>query len=157
MSATEFDFMHWLYRLIAYIIDGIIIAIPTAIIWVILTFAAVMSGGFLLAYGTLIIFPLIWGILEFLYFMVLDVMWGGTIGKRAMGFNVQTVNGGRITYSKSFIRNISKIYWPLTVLDWLIGVITTGDKRQKFTDRIANTVVAKQALQSVPPPPPPPP
>ena len=93
--------------------------------------------------------------------MILDTAWGGTIGKRLLGFQVQMVNGGKVPYDKSFIRNISKIYGLFLFLDWLIGVVTAGDKRQKYTDRIAGTIViqVKQAFTSAvtPPPPPPPP
>ena len=79
------------------------------------------------------------------------------------------VNGGKVTTEKAFIRNISKIFWPFLILDWLIGIATAGDKRQKYTDRIAGTTVVqvRQAFQSAtaapsstPPPstvPPPPP
>jgi uncharacterized RDD family membrane protein YckC len=91
--------------------------------------------------------------------MILDTAWGATIGKRLMGLQVQMVNGGKVPYGKSFIRNISKIYGLFLFLDWLIGVVTPGDKRQKYTDRLAGTIViqARQAFQSTPPPPPPPP
>ena len=97
-----------------------------------------------------------------LYAFVLDVSWGGTLGKRVLGLRVQTVNGGRITYNQSFIRNISKIYWLLVLLDWLIGIATPGDRRQKYTDRIAGVTVVQvsQAFTAVSPPPsqtPPPP
>jgi uncharacterized RDD family membrane protein YckC len=158
----QIDWMHWIYRLIAYIIDSIIIAIPTYIIWFIITLALVFSPlSFFAIYGIALIFPFIFGIIEVLYFSILDVSWGATIGKRILGLQVQTTNGGKVPFGKALIRNISKIYWIFLVLDWLIGIITPGDKRQKFTDRYAGTTViqAKQAFgsASAPPPPPPPP
>jgi hypothetical protein len=73
------------------------------------------------------------------------------------------VNGGKVDFSKAFIRNISKIYGLLLFLDWLLGIVTPGNKGQKYTDRIAGTTVVsiKQAFASPttssPPPPPPPP
>ncbi|MCW4025741.1 MAG: RDD family protein [Candidatus Bathyarchaeota archaeon] len=152
---TEVDLTHWIYRLIAYVIDFVIIYIPAIIISIILAFATAFISGFF--GGVAFMAYLLSGVLLFLYFSVLDVMWGGTIGKRIFGLHVQTVNGGRITYGQSIVRNISKFFGPILLLDWLLGVILQGDKRQKFTDRIANTVVVKQAAQSVPPPPPPPP
>ncbi len=164
MTATnQIDWTHWIYRLIAIIIDGIIIAIPTWIINAIITAALVLNPANLwyYAWGAWIITPLIEGVLLLLYFILLELFWGATIGKRLLGLRVQTVQGGRVTFGQSFIRNVSKIFPPLVLLDWLIGIVTEGDKRQKFTDRIAGTTVVsvKQPfdLSSNPPPPPPPP
>ncbi len=161
-NSGQFDLTHWIYRLIAYIIDSIIIGIPAAIIYFFVIWSIVLSNPFVLAFGGWLILPFLLGILQLIYFMVLDVSWGGTIGKRIMGLQVETVNGGKVPFDKSFIRNISKIYGLFLFLDWLIAVVTAGnDKRQKFTDRYAGTTVVqtKQAFASVgaPPPPPPPP
>lgn len=159
----QIDWGHWIIRLIALIIDSIIVGIPTAIIWFALTFSAVFfESAFLIFYGAWLILPLILGILSLLYFMILDAYWGATIGKRLLGLKVQMTNGARVPFDKAFIRNISKIYWFFLLLDWLIGIATPGDKRQKYTDRIAGTLViqtrqAFQATAEYPPPPPPPP
>lgn len=163
-SSGQFDFVHWLLRLVAYAIDSFIIFIPTWIIWFLITLSLVFAESvFFFAWGAWLILPLILGIIEIIYFVLLDVYWGATIGKRILGLQVQMVNGGKVPFDKAFIRNISKIYWLFLVLDWLIGVATSGaDKRQKYSDRIAGTTVisVKQvfaASSSSPPPPPPPP
>ena len=160
-NTEQIDFTHWIYRVIAYIIDSIIIAIPAAIIYFFVILAVLFTDTFFFAaWGSWLIFPFLFGILQLLYFMILDTAWGGTIGKRVMGLHVQTVNGGKVPFDKAFIRNISKIYGLFLFLDWLIAVITPGsDKRQKYTDRVAGTTVvqARQAFASSPPPPPPPP
>jgi len=41
----------------------------------------------------------------------------------------------------AFIRNISKIYWIIVLIDTVIGLATIGDPHQKLTDRIAGTIV----------------
>ncbi len=160
-STGQIDFGHWVIRLVAYIIDSIIIGIVAGIIGIILAAAIVLSGSFFLfaGYG---LFFLTFGLLSLLYFIILDVAWGATIGKRLMGLQVRNVNGGRTSIDKSFIRNISKIFWLFLFLDWLVAVVTAGsDRRQKLTDRWAGTTVVqtKQPFASVgaPPPPPPPP
>ena len=169
-NTGQFDLTHWIYSLIAYIIDSIIIGIPAAIIYFfvilsLLTPSTTVIG--ITVYGAApwwasLLLPFILGILQLFYFILLDTAWGGTIGKRVMGLQVQTVNGGKVPFDKSFIRNISKIYGLFLFLDWLIAVVTAGnDKRQKFLDRTAGTTVVqtKQAFASAgaPPPPPPPP
>jgi uncharacterized RDD family membrane protein YckC len=163
-SGTQIDFGHWVLRLIALIIDGIILGIVAAILFFVIFIPLVFVGAlgtFYANWGTIFLWPIIIGILMVLYFLVLDVAWGGTLGKRVLGLRVQTVNGGRINYGQSFIRNISKIYWLLLLLDWIVGIATQGDKRQKYSDRMAGVVVVQTsqpfASANQPPPPPPPP
>jgi uncharacterized RDD family membrane protein YckC len=155
--------MVWVIRAIAYIIDAIIISIVAFIIGVILAAVIVLSGAFFLFVGYWL-FLLTFGILSLLYFILLDVYRGATIGKGIMGLEVQLVKGGRISLGKSFIRNISKIFWLFLFLDWLIAIVTPGpDNRQKWTDRYAGTTVVQVRKSPIgstepsPPPPPPPP
>jgi uncharacterized RDD family membrane protein YckC len=144
----QIDWGHWFLRLIAYIIDGILVSIVTAII----VFAG--YGGF----GHSLEFLLIASVLYVLYFTLFEVYMGATIGKRLLGLQVELVNGGKITFEKALIRNLSK-FLGLVIIDWLIGILTPGDKRQKFSDRYAGTIVvqSRQSFGSAPPPPPPPP
>jgi len=149
---------HWLLRLIAYIIDGIIIGIIVGILWFALFIPFIIVGalaGFFAVWGLILVFPLLLGLLMVFYFLYAEVNWGGTFGKRIVGLRVQTVNGGKINYSQSFIRNISKIHPLFLLLDWLIGIATPGDRRQKYTDRIAGVIVVQvnQPFAAVTPPP----
>ena len=159
--SNEIDFNHWLYRFIALLIDSIIIGIPVYLIWNFVLWSLIWGGGiWLLGYGSWLVLPLILGIIQLLYFAVLEVAWGATVGKKVLGMQVQMVSGGKVTFDKAFIRNISKIYWLFLLLDWIIGLATPGpDRRQKYADRMAGTTVAqvKQAFGSATPPPPPPP
>ena len=143
----QLDFGHWILRLIALFIDSVVLAVFAYIIWALLSpllFAAAI-GGFLLGYGYSLIFPLIVGILMVLYFAFFEVNWdGATLGKRLIGLKVKSINNGKIGFDKSIIRNISKIYWVLLLLDWIVGIATPGDdRRQKYTDRVAGTTVVQ--------------
>lgn len=132
-TGAGFDLAQWILRLIAYVIDSVILFIVSAIIGL----AILLTFGF---WSDVLIF----GLLSLLYFIVLDVVWGGTLGKRLLGFHVQTLYGGKVNYGKSIVRNISKIFILFLFLDWLIGVATSGhDKRQKWSDHLADTVVAR--------------
>ena len=158
-NESSIDFNHWIYRFIALIIDSIIIGIPVYLIWNFVLWSLIFGGAWwLVAYGSWLVLPLILGIIQLLYYVVLEVAWGATVGKRLLGMEVQMTNGSRIEAGKSLIRNISKIYWLFLLLDWIIGLVTPGaDRRQKYTDRMAGTTVAqvRQAFGSTPPPPPP--
>ena len=155
----QLDLGHWLLRLIAWIIDSVILGIIAFILVLFLFVPFLFVGafaGFYAAWGYVIIVPLVLGLLSVLYFLYAEVNWGGTLGKRILGLRVQTVSGGKITYSQSLIRNISKIFWLFLLLDWLIGIATPGDRRQKYSDRMAGVTVVQvnQAFASVVPPPP---
>jgi uncharacterized RDD family membrane protein YckC len=158
-NSEQIDWGHWILRLVAFIIDTIIISIVAGIILFIAAIGIVF-GGFFVGFGYFLLFWLIDGILYVLYFTIFDAYWGATLGKRFLGLQVQMVNGGKVPFDKSLIRNLSK-FFGLVIIDWLIGILTPGDKRQKFSDRYAGTIVVqtKQSFASaaVPPPPPPPP
>ena len=160
-SSSELDMNHWLFRFLALIIDSIIIGIPVYIIWNFVFWSLFWSGAWwMLGYGSWLLLPLLLGIIEVFYFVVLDVSWGATVGKRVLGLQVQMVDGGKVPFGKAFLRNISKIYWLFLLLDWIIGIATPGpDRRQKYTDRMAGTTVVsvRQPFASAAPPPPPPP
>ena len=162
-SSSEVDMSHWLFRFLALLIDGIILGV-IAWILVLVVFVPLLFSGALLwlwvGWGTWLIIPLVVGILMLLYFVILEVSWGATIGKRVLGLQVQMVNGGKVTFDKAFIRNISKIFWLFLLIDWIVGIATPGpDRRQKYTDRMAGTTVVqmRQAFAAAAPPPPPPP
>jgi uncharacterized RDD family membrane protein YckC len=150
-SSGQIDWTNWIYRLIALIIDSIITGIPAVII---VTFLLLLPG-----WGGFLLTPFIYGIFLVLYSAILEMTWNGqTVGKKLLGLQVHTTNGSARTFDKEFIRNITKIYWLLLLLDWLLAIISTS-KQQKYTDRMANTIVLpiRQAQTSPPPPPPPPP
>jgi uncharacterized RDD family membrane protein YckC len=160
-SSSELDMNHWLYRFLAYVIDSIIIGIPAYIIWNYVFWSLFWSGAWwMLGYGSWLLLPFFFGLIEVLYFVILDVSWGATIGKRVLGLQVQMVNGSKVPFGAAFIRNISKIYPLFLLLDWIIGIATPGpDRRQKYTDRMAGTTVVslRQPFAPAAPPPPPPP
>lgn len=145
----QIDWTHWILRLVAYIIDSIIFGIIT---WALGLFLPLgwLSG------------TLVWGALQWLYFTFFDVYMSATVGKRLLDIQVQAVTGGRVTFDKALVRNLSKIIPPLLIIDWIVGVVTPGDKRQKFLDRTAGVTFVRptegySAYTSASSPPPPPP
>ena len=130
---------HWIKRLIAYIIDSVIVGVVAAILLGITLFPLFIANPFSLfdIFG----FPFAMGLLYILYFPVAETMYGATLGKNMMGLKVVTKTGGRPSFEKAFIRNISKIHQVLLLLDVIGGLITSTELRQKYTDRMANTTV----------------
>lgn len=156
---------HWLLRIVAAIIDGIPFAIIGWLIWWVLVWnaGAPLAG----ALGPLswavyvLLWPLFYGLLWVIYSVLLESSTSAaTLGKRVMGLKVQMLDGSKATTNKVLTRNLSKIFWIIFVIDFLIGIATTGpDPRQRYFDRIAGTTVVsvKEVFATVPPPPPPPP
>lgn len=128
---------HWLRRLIAGIIDSIIIGIISSILSVILSLPSLLLGGaFVLG-----AFPLLSGVLLFLYAMFMEANRGATLGKLAMHLKVATTDGKLPRADQTVIRNVSKVYPLLWLIDTLIGMATQGDPHQKYSDRWVGTTV----------------
>lgn len=140
---------HWIKRVIAFIIDSIILYIAVMILLMIISIPILILTGapwfgatwFASLSGWLIGFPLAAGALSILYFSFAEFIYGQTIGKRLMGFKVATADRRTPNLGIAFVRNISKIHPVLLLLDVIVGLVTPGDPRQKYSDRIAGTTV----------------
>ncbi|MBD3253663.1 MAG: zinc-ribbon domain-containing protein [Candidatus Lokiarchaeota archaeon] len=126
----------FLPRLVAYIIDIIIVSIISLVI-------SLLFLRFNL---------FLWGIIQFvialLYFWILEAMnKGQTIGKAIM--HLRTVDEQTLepaTLGNYFINNLLKGYWILFIIDFLIGVISNSrdpKKRLRIMQNASNTVVIK--------------
>ncbi len=131
----------WAKRVIAYIIDSLLIGAIVSV----LVFAAALPP-FLLGGGT---FPLWWGfwfvgiapLLILAYFILAEAVYSRTLGKEIMGLRVARKDGKSMDLGTSFLRNISKINLVLLIIDVLAGLAMKGESSQKFSDRYAGTVV----------------
>jgi uncharacterized RDD family membrane protein YckC len=129
---------HWLRRIVALIIDGIILAVIAFLISIF--FWILAPWGFIGWFFT--------GLLMFLYFIIFEMIMGGTPGKKMLSMEVVSTQQGDLDFVASLIRNVSKIFWVFLLIDWIIGMFTDGDPRQKFTDRYANTTVQRTDQQA---------
>ena len=131
---------HWLRRLIAGIIDSIIIWVITAIILALAAIPAIFLGVVPAFIGTS---AFLQGVLFFLYAWFMEFSRGATLGKQIMNLKVTTTQGGQLSPDKALLINISKIHWVLWLVDTLLGMALPGDPHQKYSDRwIGTTVVS---------------
>lgn len=156
---------HWLLRIVAAIIDSI----PWVIIGWVVWWALVWNAGAPLAVALgpiswlvwFFLVPIFYGLLFVIYSTVMESsVSADTLGKRFMGLKVQMLDGSKAPSNKVLTRNLSKIFWIIFLIDFLIGIATPGpDPRQRYFDRIAGTTVVsvKQVFGATAPPPPPPP
>ena len=129
---------HWLRRLIAGIIDSIIIWVITTIILALAAIPTILFGVVPAFIGTS---AFLQGVLFFLYAWVMEFSRGATLGKQIMNLKVTTTQGGLPSPDKALLINISKIHWVLWFVDTLVGMALPGDPHQKYSDRWVGTTV----------------
>ena len=131
---------HWIKRIVAIVVDSIIVGIATTILSIAVFFPLFLANP--IWFFNWLSFPFAMGLIYVLYFTVAESGYGYTIGKGIVGLKVVAVDGGRPSLESAFIRNISKIFWVLLILDVIGGFFTARDPHQKYSDRIAHTTIA---------------
>lgn len=103
---------YWIKRLVAFVIDAIIVYVVLVIIAGIAAIPYLFRFNFsdvqFIFAGT---FSFVSGIILVLYFTPSEISRGATLRKQIMGLMVKTRTGRNPTFGEAFIRNISKIYW----------------------------------------------
>jgi uncharacterized RDD family membrane protein YckC/ribosomal protein L40E len=157
-ASTEFRYAGFWIRLLAYIIDGILLNIITGIIEIVLLVAIFksdfelwfdianpnmfydsMPASFWLFYGISI---LVSYIIQMVYHTIAIGKWGKTIGKAAIGVKVVRTDGTRVSYWRAFGR-----YWAYVLNGFTLNigflVIAWTSKKQGLHDMICDTIVVK--------------
>jgi uncharacterized RDD family membrane protein YckC len=133
---------YWLKRVLAFGIDFVIVAVILVVVAVFVAIPTfVFSGTAGLTSLFAGVFSVLAGVVLFLYFIVAEVTRGATVGKVAMRLRVVGPNGGNPTLFQSLVRNLSKIYWVLLLLDVVLGLATSKQYTQKLSDRLVGTSV----------------
>ncbi len=128
-------------RLVATIVDGIIIGILFGVIsGIFLIQQDAMSDSFELL-GTSNIAAIV---VFIVYYAALEATTGATIGKRLLGLRVVMVDGAPVDWASSIIRNVLRIVDILPGF-YLLGAIFvwSTEKNQRIGDLGANTVVIR--------------
>lgn len=120
----------WTQRFIAFVIDGIIIAITVGLLGV--------SGGSSM-FGS-------WfglsNILQFLYFMFMDHYYGQSVGKIVMNLRVTKVGGASLSVLDAAIESFGKVF--LLPLDILVGFLLYREMNQRLFNYLSDTVVVRE-------------
>lgn len=137
---------YWAKRLVAFIIDAIIIGVAIALISAVVAFSTFFAGPltvdrFFSSFWVAGLSSVLSGLILVLYFVIAETTYGTTVGKSILGLKVTADDGRMPSLGTSFIRNISKIYWVLLLLDVVVGLALEVDYKKKFSDRYANTLV----------------
>jgi uncharacterized RDD family membrane protein YckC len=133
---------YWLRRIFALVIDVIIVVIILAVVAVAVAIPAFAMSGTAGVVALFVgVFSITAGVIVFLYFIIAEVTRGATFGKHILHLKVVGPNGGNPTLIESVVRNVSKIYWILLLLDVIVGLATSKKYTQKFSDRLVGTSV----------------
>ncbi len=134
---------YWIWRLVAIVVDYIIVALVWGVIGLIIAFPTFLVGGtafFAAVFGT---FAVLFGIVFVLYNAVAETIWGASLGKRIFNLKVKSKTGSNPTFGEAFVRNISKIYWLLLLLDVIFGLALTKGYQQKYSDHLMGTTTVR--------------
>lgn len=128
-------------RLLAAILDGIIIGVIASILNAILGIDVDVTDAGVEGRG-------VQGILEFLYMLIVPVIWVGyTIGKRITGIRIVKVDGSNVTIGTMLMRTlVSGIVYVLTLgIGLIVNAFMVGIRqdRRAIHDFIAGTYVTK--------------
>jgi uncharacterized RDD family membrane protein YckC len=141
MSATQVQGGGMLRRTLALIVDTILLGVLFVVM-------SALSGGSHTGKGFSVqlngLPALLYYVICFLYFIVLEWLLGATLGKLVLGLRVVGSDGSKISLGQSLGRNLLRIVdgFPYFI-PYLLGFIVamTGPTRQRVGDRAASTIV----------------
>jgi uncharacterized RDD family membrane protein YckC len=135
-------------RFAAQLVDGLILAIVSIVIFLPFGFAAFILNPLGWAFASSWysgLSWLFWIVIPVLYFSYFESTSGQTIGKSLMSIKVvDLTSGSQIDFGRALIRNLLRLVDFLPLL-YLVGVImmASTERKQRLGDLAANTVVIK--------------
>jgi len=131
----------WSDRFFAWLIDYIIVTTVTLTAFLPLfspNFDQMMSGDFeytrSFEYGSM-------SIVYFLYWLILEVKMGRSIGKMALHLKITNLKGGKADTKSIAISSFGKAF--LLPIDVIVGRLFTNKKRQRIFNKLGKTIVIK--------------
>ncbi|MDE1854373.1 MAG: RDD family protein [Thaumarchaeota archaeon] len=132
---------YWVFRLVAIVIDWIAVYIVLAVLFFLIALPSFLLGGGVFFAATVGLLAFLWGIIFVLYNAVAESTWGASLGKHLLSLKVSSKTGSNPTFGEAFIRNISKIYLLLLLLDVIVGLAVSKGYQEKYSDHLMGTKV----------------
>ena len=132
----------WWERFVAWLIDVILIGLVLSLVEA-LTFFSLRPFTFLPSWLDWIPFFNfgLSGVVNFLYWMLMDGAYGQSFGKMVMRIRVTRVDGSRVNMANAALESVGKAF--LLPLDCLLGWILYPRRRQRVFNYISETIVVK--------------
>lgn len=132
-------------RLLAVVLDGfLLVAVFWAVgSWVAPRYGGLTAEGFNLTGAPALIVMGLSTLVFFAYYLCFEWWWGATLGKMLVGAKITGVDGGRIDFRRSLIRNLLRVVDGIGV--YLVAGITVllTKRRQRVGDLAAGTTVVR--------------
>lgn len=143
----EYDLARLRERVLAYLLDGMVMILAYGLLVVLLLAA---FGRFLDSTKWVIFFYVLFFVLWLGYHIFSETMMNGqTVGKKASGIKVMRLDGKELRWSDVTLRAVLQIVDVITCMG-IVGVILvkTTPKGQRLGDLAANTTVVKLQMMS---------
>ena len=151
VAAVPFEYKGVGARFGATLIDGVLVSIAAGLLYMGLlsidSLADVISS-FESTDSAVMVELAFLGVLGFLYYVLFEGWFGGTLGKLILGMRVVNKSGKRVGLARAFFRNLLRII-DILAFAYLPGIILVARSKTKqhVADRIAGTyVVARKSL-----------
>jgi uncharacterized RDD family membrane protein YckC len=130
-------------RLLAVVLDCIVVSIPANI------FAAALGSGLIVTGGGGIHYGSGGSGLQTLFFIIYEALliafWNGqTIGKKAMGIRVVSAGSAPVSVGMAFVRSVMKIVSGLVLMLGYLWMLWDPNK-QTWHDKVAQTYVVRES------------
>jgi uncharacterized RDD family membrane protein YckC len=130
----------WGDRFVAWLIDAIIIGVVVGILGIFTWFANVTWWSDWPSWIPFFNFNL-GGVIYFLYWMLMDGLYGQSFGKMVMRIKVTRLDGSQINMGAAALESVGKAF--LLPLDCLLGWLLYPKRRQRIFNYISETIVVK--------------
>jgi uncharacterized RDD family membrane protein YckC len=131
----------WGERFVAWLLDAIIIGILVSILGLFSLIAGLTWWSGWPSWIPFFNFN-VGGVIYFLYWMLMDGLYGQSFGKMIMRLKIKRVDGGQINMSAGALESLGKAF--LLPLDCLLGWLLYPKRRQRIFNYLSETIVVKE-------------
>jgi uncharacterized RDD family membrane protein YckC len=130
----------WWERVVAWLID---VAIIGVVVFILGLFASLATLTWWSGWPSWIPFFNFNGVALFLYWLFMDGIYGQSFGKMFMRIKVTRLDGSQIGMGHAALESFGKSFFPILVLDCLLGWLLYPRKRQRIFNYLSGTIVIK--------------
>jgi uncharacterized RDD family membrane protein YckC len=139
--ASGLKLAFWGERFVAWLLDAIIIGILVGILGLFSLIAGLTWWSGWPSWLPFFNFNL-GGVIYFLYWMLMDSLYGQSFGKMIMRLKIKRVDGGQINMGAAALESLGKAF--LLPLDCLLGWLLYPKRRQRLFNYLSETIVVKE-------------
>lgn len=141
MPEPEPKLAFWGERFMAWLIDVIIMGVSVGLLGLFTSFVTWQPFPFLPGWFPFVNFGF-GGFVYFLYWTIMEGIFGQSVGKMVMHLRVARLDGGHVGMAEAIVESIGKAFFLF--LDILIGWAVYPKKRQRVLNYLSGTIVVRE-------------